>query len=164
MDSILVELFKHNTWANLRLIDACAGLAGEHLDAAVPGTFGCIRDTLTHLVAAQGRYLSLLTGEPQANPLRRGDGFSGFADLRERALRTSEELAAVAARAEPGRMVLVDWQGQQEPVNSSTLLIQAINHATEHRAHVATIMGSRGIEPPEMDGWAYGEATSSSTG
>jgi uncharacterized damage-inducible protein DinB len=162
MDSILVELFKHNTWANLRLIDACAGLSEEHLDAAAPGTFGRIRDTFTHLVAAQERYLSLLTGEHPANPLRKSGGFPGFVDLRERALRTSEELAVVAARAEPGRMVLVDWQGQQEPVNTSTLLIQAINHATEHRAHIATIMGSRGIEPPEVDGWAYGEATSSS--
>ena len=31
------------------------------------------------------------------------------------------------------------------------LLGQAINHATEHRAHVATIMTQRGLTPPRMD-------------
>jgi uncharacterized damage-inducible protein DinB len=38
------------------------------------------------------------------------------------------------------------------------LLTQAINHSTEHRAQIATILTQQGIEPPDMSGWAYMEA------
>ena len=34
-------------------------------------------------------------------------------------------------------------------------LLQAVNHGTEHRSQVATIMTQLGVEPPEMDGWTY---------
>jgi uncharacterized damage-inducible protein DinB len=34
-------------------------------------------------------------------------------------------------------------------------LVQAINHGTEHRSQVATILTQLGIEPPDMAGWAY---------
>ena len=37
------------------------------------------------------------------------------------------------------------------------LLVQAINHATEHRTQVAAILTQLGIEPPGMDGWTYHE-------
>ena len=35
------------------------------------------------------------------------------------------------------------------------LLIQAINHATEHRTHIKTILSQQGIQPPEVDSWTY---------
>ena len=39
----LLELFRHKTWATLRLIELCQSLAAEDLDATIPGTFGTIR-------------------------------------------------------------------------------------------------------------------------
>jgi uncharacterized damage-inducible protein DinB len=50
MVSLLVTLYEHNTWANLRLLDFCAGLSDEQLDASAPGTFGRVRDTRVHSV------------------------------------------------------------------------------------------------------------------
>jgi uncharacterized damage-inducible protein DinB len=38
-------------------------------------------------------------------------------------------------------------------------LLQAVNHGTEHRAPVATILTQLGVEPPRMDGWTYFFAT-----
>ena len=38
---------------------------------------------------------------------------------------------------------------------ASGLLIQAINHATDHRSHIATILTQQGIEPLNLDGWKY---------
>ena len=40
----------------------------------------------------------------------------------------------------------------------SLFLLQVINHATEHRSQVATILTRLGVEPPEMDGWTYFDA------
>jgi uncharacterized damage-inducible protein DinB len=36
-------------------------------------------------------------------------------------------------------------------------MIQAINHATEHRVHIAAILTQLGVEPPTLDGWQYGQ-------
>ena len=52
-----MELFKFNLWANLRLLEACADLEIVELNAALPGTFGSIGETLVHLVAAEERYV-----------------------------------------------------------------------------------------------------------
>ena len=35
------------------------------------------------------------------------------------------------------------------------LMIQAINHSTEHRTQVSTIITQLGLEPPDMTGWQY---------
>lgn len=40
-------------------------------------------------------------------------------------------------------------------MHRSLLLLQAINHGTEHRSQIATILTQLGVEAPEMDGWTY---------
>ena len=49
--------------------------------------------------------------------------------------------------------------GEPYAIEATTVLTQAINHATEHRAHVMTALTQAGVQPPDLDGWAYGEAT-----
>lgn len=67
MTSTLVELFRHNLWANLRLIDACRGLSDAQLDAApAGGVFGAVRATLRHIVVNEERYLKSLLGQRKA--------------------------------------------------------------------------------------------------
>jgi uncharacterized damage-inducible protein DinB len=52
----------------------------------------------------------------------------------------------------------VEWDdGSLMPVPAGLLLTQAINHATEHRAQVMTIMTQQGVEPPDLSGWQYVE-------
>lgn len=157
MATVLVELFNHNRWANLHLLDACAGLSDEQLDASTPGTYGRIRDTLVHLLAAEERYVTLLTGQPPERPLRESDGFPGLDELRARAHRSGEALIAAAARVRPTKVLRGTRGGQPYAIPVVVPLIQAINHATEHRAHVVTILSQQSIEPPILDGWTYGE-------
>ena len=52
--------------------------------------------------------------------------------------------------------VYVAWDEQAWQFPASIILIQAINHATEHRAHVMTIITQLGLEPPDVSGWEYG--------
>ncbi len=40
---ILAELFRHNLWANLTLIDLCLTLPEKILETNAPGTYGGIR-------------------------------------------------------------------------------------------------------------------------
>jgi hypothetical protein len=46
MNGALLQLYRHKTWATLRLIEYCQALDDEHLDATIPGTYGTIRNTL----------------------------------------------------------------------------------------------------------------------
>jgi uncharacterized damage-inducible protein DinB len=153
MSEILVELFKHNAWANARLLDVCAGLSDEQLDASVPGTYGSVRSTLVHIVGAEASYAARLRSE--APPARLGEATS-VSELREHARRSGEALVALAAQTPDEHVLRGTWRDQPYVLPASTVFIQAINHATEHRTQVATILTQQGITPPDLDGWTYG--------
>jgi len=43
------------------------------------------------------------------------------------------------------------------------VMVQAINHATEHHEQIKSMLTSLGITPPRIDGWGYGMATNALT-
>ncbi len=86
MDSSLTTIFKHNLWANLRLLDLCAGLSEELLNARATGTYGRLCDTLLHILACEEIYVNLLTGREPVHTLGEGAGFPGFEELTWHAL------------------------------------------------------------------------------
>jgi uncharacterized damage-inducible protein DinB len=147
-------LFHHNRWANGRLLEQCAGLTAEQLDATLVGTFGSIRDTWQHIVTAERSYLSRIsTGQPyhradDAPPLT-------FAEMAEAMRLSGSGLIEWATRVQAGDAVQVNWQGHPRDVPKAIILAQAINHATEHRAQIMAILTQLGIQPPELDGWSY---------
>src|SRR5690349_16394740 len=155
MSESLVELFRHNAWANQRLFDACAGLSDAQLDATVVGTFGSIRDTLVHIVGAQERYGAALAESGPVSVIRERDLVASVAELRDSARTSGEALVALAARVQSGAMVTTTYRGEAFTLPAWLLFLQAINHATEHRAQVAAILTQQGIDPPGMDGWTY---------
>ncbi|HKP52849.1 MAG TPA: DinB family protein [Chloroflexia bacterium] len=155
-ENMVVDLFRHNTWANMKLLEACEGLGDEHLGANMAGTFGAIRDTLIHIVGAEVSYVKRVTGRMPEEPLKRGE-LPSFEVMKKAARWTGEELLQLALKAGPTDMVLETGEGGSVKYPLTSLLTQAINHATEHRAQVATILTQQGIEPPDMSGWAYME-------
>ncbi len=152
MTTTLAELFRHNRWANERLLEACRTLTDEQRATTVEGTYGELGYTLTHLVRAESYYLKLLTDWQPPVRWEVPGPFPGIDTLLDRARFTGDQLIEVADGVDPDRALPVD--GKQVP--ASVVLVQAINHATEHRGHVATILTQIGIQPPEMDGWAHG--------
>jgi uncharacterized damage-inducible protein DinB len=53
LEPLWVESFRYHRWANLHLLDVCAGLTGEQLQLTTRGTYGTIASTFQHLVAAE---------------------------------------------------------------------------------------------------------------
>jgi uncharacterized damage-inducible protein DinB len=153
-DLPLVAFFRHNLWANLRLLNACAALNEQQLAATTAGTYGPIYNTLRHIVAAEQGYLRRLTGRQPEPPLGPEDN-PDVAALRTYARHFGEGLIAAAASTAPADVVPLEWDDQQWPVPASLILTQVINHATEHRAQVMTILTQQGIEPPDLSAWAY---------
>ena len=155
MDTTIVELFKHNLWANLRLLDVCAKLSPEQLEAKIEGTYGRIQDTLVHLLSAEAHYVALLTGVKPERPLRERDPFPGLATLREYAEASGNALIEIARNDPYEKILKVTYQGEANDLRAVVPLAQAIHHANDHRTHVITTLSQLGQEPPDFSVWAY---------
>ncbi len=156
-ENFLAKIFEHNNWANQKIIEACSALTDEQLDAPPQSaTEGNIRSTLLHLVSAQHNYLRTLT-----LPLdeRRERVPLDFADLETSLKESGEKLLELAKDISK----LSDTPLQTRDgyhVNSWVLMVQIINHATEHREQIKSMLTALGVTPPSIDGWDYGEAMS----
>jgi uncharacterized damage-inducible protein DinB len=154
----LEKLFEHNNWANLQIIQACSTLNDEQLDAEPQSaTQGSIRSTLFHLVTSQQGYLRLLTLpleerlEPVPTP--------PFAELQNLASSSGKALLALSQDESSKPM-----KGQLQTrdgffVEPWVIMVQIINHATEHREQIKSMLSALGVTPPDIDGWTYGEFT-----
>jgi uncharacterized damage-inducible protein DinB len=152
---VLAELFRHNLWANLILIDLCLTLPEEILETNVPGTFGGIRETLAHLVGAEERYLAALVAGPERRNPTLEETAPDLTTLREHARQSGEGFIAFAEKVEGNPTMRVTWRGQSHEMPAALFLVQAINHATEHRTQIKTALTQASITPPELDGWTW---------
>jgi uncharacterized damage-inducible protein DinB len=84
------------------------------------------------------------------------DRIVGFAALKDTVRWAGDELLRLAVSARADTIVRV--QRPQESIFEyplAGLVVQALNHSTEHRAQVSAIITQLGIEPPSMSGWIY---------
>jgi uncharacterized damage-inducible protein DinB len=147
-ENILAKIFEQNNWANQRIIEICSGLSGVQL-ATEPHsvTKGNIRETLIHLAVSQRGYLALLTTPLEASPT----SLIPIGELEE-SVRTSGE--GLLALAEHSQTIL---QSRLHPrdrflVEPWVVMLLVINHATEHREQIKSMLSSFGITPPDIDG------------
>lgn len=155
--SVLQQFFAHNTWANLKLLDFCAGLSDEQLDSTLAvGGFGTIRATLLHTIGAEVSYVRRGNGKQPPRPFARGD-FPGFDVLQEAARWTGDELLQLAISARAETIVRETFEQESAEYPLASLMVQAITHSTEHRAQVAAVITLLGMEPPDMSGWCFME-------
>lgn len=154
------DIVSHHRWATAELLAACRGLDPAMLDATVPGTYGSIIATLCHIVDAEMSYVFRLTRAWPERPWQYDEAV-GLDVLAERA-------ALLAATLE--RFLEAGWDPDREgeargdrgdvfAVAAGVFLTQLLHHANEHRAHVCTVLGAHGIEPPDVSAWGYAEAT-----
>ena len=153
---LTLDFFRHNSMMNGRLVEACRQLPAGQLGASTPGTYGSIGATLVHIANAQEGYAARFLRTPRPGPLPE-DPFPGFEAVAERMAHGDGLLEQAAARVAEDHEVQVT--GDDPPgtwrMPAALFLLQAVNHGTEHRSQVATILTQLGASPPAMDGWAY---------
>ncbi|MEX1021780.1 MAG: DinB family protein [Dehalococcoidia bacterium] len=157
MADFIEGIYRQNEWATLRLLDACRALTDEQLDARAVGAFGTVRETLQHFVTAEQRYVHHLGGAYDGPVVRDGDPWPGF-DTLEAIARTAAPALIERARNATGT-VTIGPADAPEVADVTVILAQALQHSTEHRSQVCTILTTLGIEPPGLSGWDWGEAT-----
>ena len=132
--TVLERLFEHNNWANQQIIQACSALTEGQLDAEPQSvTKGSIRNTLMHLVGSHD-------------------------ELMESARLSGEGLIALV-RDDPDKKLHSRLQTTDGYfVEPWVVLTQVINHATEHREQIKSMLSALGVPVPDIDGWDYGVA------
>ena len=156
-DPTLGRLLRHMAWANATLIGWLGTLSDEDLAATAPQNEWSAGRILDHLVNAAGGYATRLDGGAR---LTAPAPLTQIAELKERAARLAgydARLLAHAAQPE-GRAA---YAGDDRTYARSTVLGQAVHHATEHRAQIAGALATNGINAIDLDAidlWEYGEA------
>ena len=153
---VLRAMFEYHFWATEALIDHLEAIPRERLDDAVPGTYGSMLETLTHLVEADERYLIRLRDPSPRRYVDRGtvplDALRG--ELHEHRRRWDQALDDLEAGTLSASIVGHDDYPDTSPAESM-LLIQAIHHGNDHRTQICSTLGALELPLPEIDGWDF---------
>jgi uncharacterized damage-inducible protein DinB len=151
----LSEAFQHHTWATERLIEHLRSLPEEALTASAPGVYGEVLATLSHLLAADARYLAHLEGS--APPPRSGPdpirSLDELADaVRDQAVRWRVTLARIGELD-----ITLPARGERPELPHATNLLigQALHHGNDHRTQICTVLSTSGYAAPDLDVWSY---------
>ncbi len=153
-ETTLIELIRYNNWANAQALAACQKLTADQLTAAVPGTYGTIRDTLEHIIEAEADYVGRMTGE-RPQPSFKWKNQPALAELAAFAGQVASALLDAVQRIPPTHLVHEEEGGETLDYQARHLFMQAINHGIEHRTNITTILSALGLASPQVDGWGY---------
>ncbi len=156
MTSLLADAFVHHTWATERLIDVCAELTREQLETSAPGTRGSIIATFQHMAEGETFFLSVVSGEPIAAVAEN----ASLGELRSILTIYGATWMELLARGIDGETDVVEHgDGWDFHAPLGFRLAQVIHHGSDHRSQICTVLSILGVTPPEIDLWAFGEAT-----
>ena len=156
--SILTDAFGHHIWANQLILDACAELTPDQLATPVPGTYGSIASTLRHLIQADSFYLWVQNGS--TGPMISSENTLSIADLRAANEEHEERYRELlAGPQDPDIDVAEHGEGWDFVATLGIRVAQIVHHGSDHRSQICTGLTALGIEPPDIDLWAYGAAT-----
>ncbi len=160
IDPLLRDAFGHERWANEALLAFCGDLTLEQLRATTAGAYGTLIDTIRHHLDAAAWYQHRL-GLERLGWEERDEHTEDVAELQRRAAEVGDRWERVFEEPfDPERVV--DTEPDVVPpehIRAGVYLAQVFNHGSEHRDQVCTIISTLGMQPPELDVWAYAYAT-----
>jgi len=161
MNKFLKRQFEHDVWATGKLIERARALTTAQLELTAPGTYGTIRGTLQHIVSSDEGYLVRLTGTVlHERPFRVNDA----ASLDDIATHLGHVRAAVerlfsGATLDAERLIAdTPLRAPDQPrieMSAWVPATQLINHGTDHRSHINTILATHGLETVDLQIWPY---------
>lgn len=142
-------------WANQRVFAAVQTLPHQALESFIVNEDWNVRHLLDHLVSGADWYLYCLRGghlQEFAQPSKMEE----VAALSKSLEAADSELITLGELED--EMLTIEFEGQAENNLRSTMISQAIYHATEHRAQIVGALEFRGYKPillDDIDLWAF---------
>jgi uncharacterized damage-inducible protein DinB len=158
MQEILLEAFRHHAWANKQLLAACRGLPQEQLTlpGTAAGTDRGILAILNHITRSDRGYVSRRGERPDW--VENAEDTTDLDEVERRAEENAQVWERVLTQPlDATKRILLD-QGAYE-AEQSVLVVQALHHGNAHREQICAILTGLGVEPPDLQAWAYAEAT-----
>jgi len=145
---------RHMAWANQRLYAACSTLPDEALDAYIVNPEWTARQILQHIVSGADWYVYCL-GIANWNDIPHPKVITDISKLAQTLAICDAQILSAAAEDDE---LLTFEEGEKKMVLRSTLLAEAVLHATEHRAQLMDAIEARGfhaISLDDIDLWSF---------
>lgn len=147
-------LYKYNTWANKRILDATAKVSDEEFLAPAAFPHGGLRSTLTHMLFAEWIWRKRWQGESPAiriNP----DDFPKFDSLCTRWLDEEKLLIAfIDSLTDEKLNAPFQYKTTRGEILENILwqaMAHVVNHGTQHRSEAAAMLTELGHSPGDVD-------------
>jgi len=145
-------LLDYHYWARDRMFEALEPLTPEQTDRDMGNSFKSIRDTVTHLYAAEWAWYSRWQGTSPTTLLTT-DTFADLAAVRAAWVEHERKVRAfVDALDEAGVERVFEFRlfsGQAGAAPFWQMLQHLVNHASYHRGQVTTMLRQIGAQPPK---------------
>jgi len=147
-------LYKYNSWANKRILDAAAHVTEAQFLAPASFPQGGLRGTLTHALFAEWIWRTRWLGESPAHRFKPED-FPTFESLRARW--TQEEMALDAfidSLTDDKLNAPFQYKTTRGDVMENILwhvMVHVVNHGTQHRSEAAAMLTELGQSPGDID-------------
>jgi uncharacterized damage-inducible protein DinB len=147
-------LYKFNSWANHRALEACAALAPEQFTRDLGSSFGSVRDTLAHISGAEWIWLERWHGRvPTSLPV--AADFPDFESVKRRYAEVERNLLDyVASLTEADLRRVVQFKNLAGTPHAQPLgecLQHVANHSTYHRGQITTLLRQLGAKAVATD-------------
>jgi len=165
------KMIKHMAWANQEVLSRVASLPDEALGSFVVNPDWTVREIIAHIVRSSHFYgyrLQMSSLEAVAQRDAKRDVYLE----NEKELTRSVEVLKLLSMLQASDQTILDESHADEGIvyrvvdgalierARSTIIFQAIHHATEHRAQLVSALESGGysaINLDEFDLWAYAD-------
>jgi uncharacterized damage-inducible protein DinB len=148
----LIDLYRHNAWANERVFALVEGLDAGLLEAEAGGTRDTVKGTLAHLAFVEHLYLTMIEGKPRPSVGSRTDYEAhDLSWMRRHVQQTGQGFIQAIGAATPESLarridIAVDF-----PVTARDGLLQVLSHSSQHRSQVLSWLSARGVATPDLD-------------
>jgi len=147
-------LYEYNTWANHRMLEACAALSEEQFKRDLHSSFASVRDTLVHLLLVEWIWLERWHGR-SPTAWTPATEFSNLAAVRRRWEQIERDLTDYIASlsAEDLARVIHHTTTKGEPQSAPhwQMLQHLVNHQSYHRGQVTTMLRQLGAKAASTD-------------
>ena len=158
----LDRLLLHMAWANQKTLSHLQTLPEDALKAFATNSEWFVAEIAHHIVDSADHYVYRISGTPALTQ----PGDPCIADVHQISdlTRLKQQVAQVDAllldcvKLDDVQIEFENYEGKLVKRWRSTILSQAIHHATEHRAQIAAALEAKGFTPvdlDELDLWAY---------
>jgi uncharacterized damage-inducible protein DinB len=148
-------LYDYNSWANRRILEACAPLTAEQFTRENGSSFPSVRDTLAHICGAEWIWLERWHGRVPTGGIPAASDYPDYETLKRRWTEIESDLLGYIASLMPADLSRVVQFKTLAGVPFSQQLAPCLqhlaNHGTYHRGQITTMLRQLGAKPVATD-------------